>query len=85
MLSAERNDFGGNNGLVAKVGIIVSFELEKACSFSHEVEWKEVLYPGLPEEGFLIFLLSPVVATLEFVLLIQQPIGGLLLHQFDVF
>jgi len=70
VLGAEGNDLGGNNGFVAEMRVVVSFELKESLPFCDKVNRKQIFDSRLLKTGFLVFLFSPIVTSIKLVFLV---------------
>jgi hypothetical protein len=65
VLGAEREDFGGDDGRVAKVRVVLAAVLEEPLALGRVVDWEEVADAWVFEARPLVLLLPPVVAVVE--------------------
>lgn len=74
VLQTEGDDFWRDDGLVAEVWIVFEIRtvLEEPLPLIDVVDREEVPQPRLFELGLLVFLLPPVVTTIQVVLRTQH-------------
>ena len=85
ILSMKGDDLWWDDDFVAEMWVVLTLLLEEGLSFGYIVDREEISDFRIFEFGFLIFLLSPIIASIHILFWIHHLFEGLfILHDINV-
>jgi len=76
MLATERNHFRRYDSLIAKMWVVFRLGFKEPLLLCKIVDREEIFDSGLFKDGLFVFLLTPIIAAIEFDILVEQSLRG---------